>query len=83
MATKRAKVTFTTKPGQPPITVERDITINPDGSVLIPVPQGRIVPGTDVAIVIDGKTFKSKGTIQPGSTQMTLPPGSIPGVAVS
>jgi hypothetical protein len=90
MAKKTAQVTFKKKNGDQ-AELTQSVTVNADGSVLIvvdgvAVPQGRIVPGTDVAIVIDGKTFKGKAATRPGpnnSTELTLPAGTITGAAAT
>lgn len=76
----KGTVKFKTKDGNETKRDDVDITVEADGSARFILPQGRIVPGTDFAIVVDGKTFRGKGTTQvlaDGTTQVTLPAGTV------
>ncbi len=81
----KAQVTFTMKDKSEKVTRNVEATVEANGSVVFPMKLGRIVPGTDVAIVIDGKTFTGKATSRPvgaDSIEVMLPAGTVPATAV-
>lgn len=79
-----AKVTFTQNNKVKSLTLP--VTISADGSISIALPQGRIVPGTDVKVEIPLKGKIITRTVTPsltanGTVEVRLPAGSAPALS--
>ena len=84
----KAKVTFKMKDGTKKFFDNVVVEVQADGSAVISLPQGRIVPGTDSEVVIEigDKKFTGRSTSKPGTgqtTDVTLPAGTVTPAAVS
>ena len=80
MPKKKGTIRFKGKDGNEMKRDNVDITVEADGSAKFIVPEGRIVPGTDLAIIVDGKTFRGKASTQSlgdGNLEVTLPAGTV------